>query len=125
MNAMKMAQAIADRAYTGWAHCGEELHRKIKVVAINVLATSEAEARLRERELAILKSAHKGTSALLRIEVNSLKVSRARAERQAADNAVFYLDLRLAISKWEGRTGLDHNALLAGNLIEPLGTQDE
>lgn len=123
MDTMKVAEAIADRVYTGHAHVGVALYDKIKRVAINILATHEAEDRRIERDLHVERMANKGTCAQFRITINSLKVSRARAQREAADNAVTYHDLRLAISMWENRTGLDHNKVLAGVYGNPLGDE--
>lgn len=120
MNTLEVAEAIADRAYTGHASVGVALHEKIKAVAHTVLMAHE---RRLERDVEIDRLAHKGTCAQFRIQVNSLKVSRARAQREAADNAVSFHDLRLAISMWESRTGLDHTKLLSGDFNAPYGTE--
>lgn len=118
MNAHEFADAVADRVFTGYASSGPGLRDKIKTVVLGTLATYEPEARDLERKLAITRAAHKGSIALLQVEIARAKLHTAKAQQVAADNAVCYRDLRLSISEWESRTGCDHDRLLEDELFD-------
>jgi len=81
-----------------------------------------AKARQQTR---IVERAWKGSSAGFRIQVAVLNLDAARERNNRSSAEVCHWKLRLAISEWESRTGLNHAFLLKGTHGCPYGQEGE
>jgi hypothetical protein len=71
--------------------------------------------------LRVLKMASSGTIRAMRVQIERLKVDRARAQGEAASAKVALHGLKVLMREWESRTGLDMDKVLEGVYGKPWG----